>query len=139
MKHLILIALLFMGNCTIAQVKEADKITGTYMTEKNKGKVVISKKDNKYFGTLIWTHIPGAVDLYNPDKTKRNNKVAGSVILKDFEYTGEGVWEEGTVYDPESGKTYSGKITIDKEGNLRLRGYVGFSAFGRTTMWTRVK
>ncbi len=109
------------------------------MTEGNKGKVIVSKKGDQYFGTLVWTDVPGALDKNNPDKTKRNHKVAGTVILKNFIYTGTGTWEKGTVYDPESGKTYSGKITLNKNGDLNLRGFVGISAFGRSTVWTRIE
>lgn len=126
-----------VGNSAFAQ--DADKIIGTYLTEENKGKVVITKKDNKYYGTLVWTNAPDALDEKNPDKNKRKNKIAGTIILKDLVYTGNGTWENGTVYDPESGKIYSGKITLNKNGNLNMRGYVGISAFGRTTVWTRVK
>jgi uncharacterized protein (DUF2147 family) len=45
-------------------------------------------------------------------------------------------WEDGKIYDPKNGKTYSCKMTL--EGNeLKVRGYVGFSLLGRTTVWTR--
>jgi len=130
--------MLFISTSVFAQTTEADKIIGSYMTEANKGKVTITKKDNKYFGTLVWTDKPDALDKNNPDEKQRKNKIAGKVILKDFVYTGNGTWENGTVYDPESGKTYSGKITLNKNGSLNMRGYVGVSMFGKTTVWTRV-
>ena len=42
----------------------------------------------------------------------------------------------GHVYDPKSGRTYSGEMRA--EGNLlHLRGYVGLPIFGRTETWTR--
>jgi hypothetical protein len=45
-------------------------------------------------------------------------------------------WSQGKIYDPKNGKTYSCKMTL--EGNeLKVRGYVGFSLLGRTTVWTR--
>lgn len=140
MKRLTFVLLFFCITVTgFGQTADADKILGTYITEGNKGKVVIKKSGNKYNGTLIWTHIADATDKNNPDKAKRTNKLAGTEIVKDFTYSGNHVWEKGTVYDPESGKTYSGKITLNKDGSLDMRGFVGISAFGRTTVWTREK
>ncbi|MBO9594016.1 MAG: DUF2147 domain-containing protein [Niabella sp.] len=124
---------------TAAQATDADKLTGTFITEGGKGKVTISRINNKYVGTLIWTNVPGATDRNNPDKRKRDHKIAGMVILKDFVYTGDETWENGTVYDPESGNTYRGKISLKKDGRLHLRGFVGIAAFGKTTVWERVK
>ena len=47
---------------------------------------------------------------------------------------------KGKIYDPESGKTYSCKMWYDGgPGKLKVKGYVGISILGRTTLWTRVK
>ena len=138
-QFLILILFSFTASTGFGQTAEADKILGTYSTEGNKGKVTIRKAGNTYNGTLIWTNVPDATDKNNPDKAKRSNKLAGTEIVKDFTYSGNNVWKKGTVYDPESGKTYSGKITLNKDGSLGMRGFVGISAFGRTTVWTREK
>jgi len=140
MKQITFVLVLFcLRVVAFGQNADADKILGTYATEGNKGKIVIKKSGNKYNGTLTWTHIADATDKNNPDKTKRNNKLVGTEIVKDFIYAGNHVWEKGNVYDPESGKTYSGKISLNKDGNLDVRGFVGISAFGRTTVWTREK
>ncbi len=133
-----LLASLFIIITHSVSANEADKILGTYMTEDNKGKVVITKQDNQYFGTLVWTYIPEAKDEFNPDKSKRTHKLEGLVVLKNLSYSGKDTWSGGTVYDPESGKTYSGTITLNKDGSLNMRGYVGVSMFGRTSVWTRV-
>ena len=43
----------------------------------------------------------------------------------------------GHVYDPRTGRTYSGSMTA--QGNtLKLRGYLGIQLLGRTETWTRV-
>ena len=54
--------------------------------------------------------------------------------------SGDGkTWTDGRVYDPESGKTYQGRITLEQEDTLKLRGFVGAPVFGRTSTWTRVE
>lgn len=134
-----LLLLLFCFTSSFAQSGESSKITGTYFTENNKAKVAITQSGNKYIGTLIWTNIPNALDKNNPDKNQHQNKLVGKVILKDVEYSGDNEWKKGKIYDPESGKTYNCTITLDNKGNLKVRGFVGFSLLGRTTVWTKTK
>jgi len=57
------------------------------------------------------------------------------VILKGFIKKGN-VYDDGTIYDPKSGKTYSCTMTL-KGNNLAIRGYVGVSLLGRTSTWSR--
>ncbi|MCD2421135.1 DUF2147 domain-containing protein [Niabella pedocola] len=130
---------LFISANAVAQSADADKLLGIFITEGGKGKLSIKRTGNHYFGTLIWANVPDAKDIHNPDKHRRSTKIAGTVILKDFVYTGDQTWENGTVYDPESGKTYRGKILLKEDGSLSLRGFVGIAAFGRTTVWKRAK
>ncbi len=62
----------------------------------------------------------------------------GLVNLEGFKFD-DGEWEDGTIYDPKSGKTYSATMELDGKNLLKIRGYVGISLFGRTTEWTRQK
>jgi uncharacterized protein (DUF2147 family) len=57
--------------------------------------------------------------------------------LSGFKFAGDNLWEDGTIYDPENGKTYRCKITLESPNRLNVRGFVGISLFGRTTVWTR--
>ena len=117
----------------------ADDLIGTYMTDKNEGMVAISKKNEKYYGTLTWTKTPGKLDANNPDPKQQSEKLAGKEILKDFVFNGKDTWHDGTIYDPKNGKTYNCKIIRDEKGNLNVRGYIGVSMLGRTTFWVKVK
>ena len=58
-------------------------------------------------------------------------------MLKNFKRVEPGLWKEGTIYDPESGKTYSCKLTLESPKRLKVRGFIGFSFIGRTQIWTR--
>ena len=61
----------------------------------------------------------------------------GMVIMKGFEYIERNVWDNGSLYDPKKGKTYTGMITLVDKNTLDLRGYLGFSFIGRSSTWTR--
>lgn len=119
--------------------QKADNLLGTYMTDKNEGMVEITKKDGKYYGKLLWTVTPGKLDDHNPDPKQKSEKLAGKEILKAFEFDGDDLWHNGTIYDPKNGKTYNCKITRDEKGNLNVRGFIGVSLIGRTTFWVKVK
>lgn len=76
------------------------------------------------------------VDTDNPDPALRHRPLCGLKIGTGFKPSGPDRAEGGRLYDPESGKTYTGSMTRD--GNkLKLRGYVGIPLFGRTEVWTR--
>ena len=76
-------------------------------------------------------------DDKNPDPNLRFRLIIGLQIMSDFEYAENYNWVGGEVYDPKSGRTYSGKMTLVSSNQLELRGYVIFSLFGRTSFWTR--
>jgi len=132
----------------VAQTSEADRIIGVWLSENGKAKIKIYKQGNKYYGKIIWLKEPydengkPKVDKNNPDPEKRNRPIQGLVILKDFVYDSEDKeWEDGTIYDPESGNTYDAYMWFEDNNynTLYLRGYIGFSLIGRTSKWTRVE
>jgi len=149
MKHfpviLILIALAFLLQPIKALAQESDAVLGVWLTQDKDSKVEIYKKNNKYHGKIVWLKEPNEngkpkVDDDNPDVNKRKRPIMGLVLMTNFEYDEDFVWEDGEIYDPKNGKTYSCKMTLSKDKNtLDVRGYIGISLIGRTAIWTRSK
>lgn len=80
---------------------------------------------------------PSRVDNNNPDTSLRKRSLCGLQIGRGFHLTDSTQADGGQLYDPKSGKTYSG--TMASEGDsLKLRGYVGIKLFGRNEVWKRV-
>ena len=121
----------------LAAQQPADAILGTYMTEGGKAKIVVSKQGTRYIGTLVWTRRGDVLDSKNPDKAEAQKKLVGKVILHDLQHDEDADYKGGKIYDTESSKTYSCKATRQADGNLKVRGFIGASLFGRTTLWTR--
>ena len=134
---------------------DPDSVVGRWYTEGNESQVEIYKveKDGKttYSGKLVWFENPvyeeddpeagkKLRDRNNPEEARQNDPLLGLVMLKDFEYdVGDDSWSEGTIYDPERGKTYSCVMRLSEGGaKLDVRGYIGIPALGRTTQWIRV-
>jgi uncharacterized protein (DUF2147 family) len=125
-----------------AQIK-ADDILGVWLTTgKEPAKIEIYKSGQKYYGKIIWLLNPlsngkSKVDANNPVKNKRHQQIIGLIILSDFEFD-DNKWDDGEIYDPESGKTYSCHLTLKDKNTLKVRGYIGVSLLGRTETWTKV-
>jgi uncharacterized protein (DUF2147 family) len=130
---------------SISQSNEADKILGTWLVGSGKAHIQIYKYADKYAGKIIWLREPlneqgkPKVDKNNPDASKRNNQILGTVNMLGFKYAGSKTWKDGTIYDSESGKTYSCNVKMVDENTLEVRGYVGISMIGRTDTWKKVK
>ena len=135
-------AVLFASVSLYAQ--SADAIVGKWLNKDKDAHIQIYKSGNQYFGKLVWLKNPNddngkpKTDTKNPDNNLKSRPIWGLEILKNFTYD-DGTWEDGTIYDPKSGKTYSCKMTLDGNDKLNVRGYIGFSFIGRTDIWTRVK
>jgi uncharacterized protein (DUF2147 family) len=140
-----------------AAAQDGDAILGLWATDPEggggEGHVEVFKKDGKYHGKLIWlaepVYLPGdpegpegepKTDTRNPDPDLRDKPIVGLMVFQDFVYKGKGVWHKGTIYDPDNGKTYKCKLKFgDNENILKVRGFIGVSLIGRTTLWTRVE
>lgn len=75
-------------------------------------------------------------DIHNPDPALRGRAVCGMVIGKGFALNDADHASGGTLYDPRTGKTYHGGMTLEGT-KLHLRGYVGIPLFGASQTWTR--
>ncbi len=147
----VLLSMLFVFiMATSSHAADSDAVLGVWDTEKKDARIEIYKCGGKYCGRIVWMKEPNytaydkagrigkpIVDDKNPNPEVRNRPVLGLTIMKDFAYAGENHWEDGKVYDPETGKTYSATMTLASPRRLHLRGYILFSLFGRTSTWTR--
>jgi len=132
-----------------AAAASGDRVIGTWLTEGGKAQVRIERVGDRYQGAIVWLQEPlypadddqgmagkVKIDRENPDASKRAAPILGLRIVAGFRYDGE-EWRDGTIYDPENGKTYKCRMWFEGE-TLRVRGYIGFSLLGRSQDWTRV-
>jgi len=147
-KHILLLAGILFSSLTFfasAQAVQSDDIVGLWETGSGKARVNIIKSGNYFYGRIVWLKEPlneegkPKVDKNNPDESKRSTPLLGYRMLSSFEYKGDNLWEDGTIYDPESGSTYNCKITMDDKNTMNIRGFIGIAAFGRTDVWKRLE
>jgi uncharacterized protein (DUF2147 family) len=104
----------------------------------------VFENDGKLSGRIVDLREPlrdgkPKVDIHNSDPSKRSRPVIGIVFMYGFVKKSDTKWENGTIYDPKSGNTYSCTMELDGPDKLKVRGYIGISLIGRTDVWTRAR
>lgn len=81
---------------------------------------------------------PDQRDGKNPDRTLRDRRLKGLVVLQGFE-GGPKEWKGGPLYDPETGEgAATGTLTLRPDGKLEVKGCKA-AIFCRTKVWTRAR
>lgn len=125
------------------KAQKADDVLGFWLTDEGKARIEIYKEEGKYNGKIVWLKEPNnpngspKLDKENPDEKLQKRPIIGLNLIKGFTFD-DGVWEDGEIYDPESGKTYACRMKL-KGDKLEVRGYIGMAMFGRTVVWSKVR
>lgn len=122
----------------------ADDICGIWLKDDGAFKVKIERIADKYYGKLMWLEQPLGKDgkpkrdELNPDPSLRSRPFIGLPVLTSLEYDGDGEWNDGDIYDVESGKTYSCKVMMESKNRAEVRAFMGFSFLGKSFFFDRV-
>lgn len=108
-------------------------------TKKVESTIEIYEKSGKFFGKIIEIKDPEKKDaLCNLcEGSLKDKPILGMIIVSDLKKN-QDEWSGGRVLDPKNGKEYKCTISLKDENTMKLRGYIGFSVFGRTAYWYRV-
>lgn len=139
--NLLCVVLLFLS---IQFYGQNATVIGKWKTIDEDGKpksiVEIYEKSDKIYGKVI-----DILEIENKNKkcTKcsgedKNKPILGMVIIKGLKKEGA-EYNDGEILDPKNGKTYQCFINLEGNDKLKVRGFIGFSLFGRTQYWYRVK
>jgi uncharacterized protein (DUF2147 family) len=144
---LIILFVLCQLICFNLHAQNADAILGKWMDENQETIIEIYKPANQNFynGRVVWVKDSlgsfgdGLRDVLNDNTELRSRKVSGTNMLVGFVWDGTDMWRKGEIYYYQTGNDYNGKIYLNEEGQLRLKGYYSVLFFlGRTKTWNRV-
>jgi uncharacterized protein (DUF2147 family) len=113
-------------------------VIGDWVTPDHSIVSIYSCGSQKVCAKLAWIRDPSAKDDNNPDPSLKLRPLCNLQIGNDFEMTDETHAKNGTIYDPDSGKTYTATM-VASDSELKVRGYVGAALFGRTEVWHRAQ
>jgi len=131
----------FVGLLAFSQTN-ADIVGEWYNAEKD-AVITLFEENETVSGKITWMQFPNddngnpKTDPLNPDEKLKSRARMGMVMMTGFAYDEDNVWDDGELYDPKKGKTYSGMMTLKDKNTIDLRGYIGFSFIGRSSTWTR--
>lgn len=139
-QKIVFIASFIFLNSLWAQA-QSNSIHGRWYTENDASIILLEEINGAIAGTIVWlkrTHDETGnpkTDKQNPKKELKDRPILGLTILKGLKKDGK-KWAGGEIYDPNSGNTYKCEAHLDGDV-LKVRGYIGVSLIGRTTLWRR--
>jgi uncharacterized protein (DUF2147 family) len=73
---------------------------------------------------------------------RKGKPIVGMAIIRGVKKSTEteGIWDGGTILDPNNGKTYKLRLKPSEDGKkLEVRGYIGTPVFGRSQTWQKAE
>ena len=144
-KILLMLVAIVLGVARIASAQTVSPI-GVWTNSEKKATFEIYKCGDKLCGKIVSLTAPNdpatgkpKADPKNPDAKLRSRPRLGMVFMQGFKYDDDNKWDDGKIYDPESGKTYSCYMQMEGPNSMEVKGYIGFSLIGKSQAWTRVK
>jgi uncharacterized protein (DUF2147 family) len=142
---LILFVSLVPAQLTTKALSE-DAIVGKWMSTKKNVKVEVYKVNDEFKAKVIWFDdkddksrpMQTRRDLKNPNPELRNNKILGMNVLKNLKFNPESNrWEDGIIYDANSGRQFSSVVYFNDDGLLEVKGYWKFEFISQTLEFTK--
>lgn len=124
-----------------------DIILGKWMTIEGNLKVEVYKQNKDFKAKVIWFKdtddksrpMNERRDEKNPDKALRSRKWIGMEVLRNLRYYPyEDEWEDGKIYDSNTGKEWSSVVWMTKGNLLKVKGYWLFKFISQTKTFKRI-
>lgn len=137
-------ALAFMTSSVGMAAGEKTDVYGTWLTKGGKSKVAIEPCGKEVCGRIVWLREPlddagkPKLDGKNRREGLRDRPLIGLPLLTGFvPGKKQGTYEDGDIYNPEDGKTYSSEMALLEDGTLKVEGCV--LIFCKEQIWTPVE
>lgn len=137
---LVLLGILGSAGAASAEPKEV----GIWYDDTGQGAVKIEIcTPTTLCGRIYWLKEPlnakgqPKTDKYNPEDGQRARKICGLPIMGDLKKMSDGGFDEGWIYDPKVGKSYSVALDLLNDNKLKVTGYKGIRMLGKSFVWTR--
>jgi uncharacterized protein (DUF2147 family) len=115
-----------------AQAQSPDP-SGTWLTQSGDTRVRIAKCGAALCGIIVSSTYQK--DVNNSDPKLRERSMVGVQMISDIRPTGDGF--SGQLYNPQDGKTYTGKLKVMSPTTLQLSGCVLGGLICRSQTWTK--
>ena len=108
-----------------AAARAENSATGLWIDHTGRGAVEITECNGKLCGHVAWVQ-----DAKNSDQ-------CGKQIIGNVKPVGKNKWDNGWIYDPDSGSKYDVELTPVGTEKLKVVGYAGTKWLSETYTWKR--
>ena len=125
--------------CASSSAVELSSLIGRFSFPEQPGLVEFYTKNGTYFGKIVDLPDSEATDSNNQDESMRKRRLVGIDMFTDLTFNANsGRWEDGTLYDARSGRTYRCWVWFEKgSDDLSVRGFIGTPLMGQTQVFPR--
>lgn len=122
----------------------ANRLIGVWESEEKNLQIQMFDDNGHFAGKMIYFKcssddiMRNSVDSENPDKALINRKLLGLKLVDKLSYQGDNVWDNGKIYDPNSGNTFEARIQLIGPNTAIVRGYWKFRWIGRSMVFNRI-
>jgi uncharacterized protein (DUF2147 family) len=109
---------------------------GTWLSENGEVQVRMAECGAADCGT-IGSSRRFKTDANNPDISLRSRPLVGIRMIWDLTPSSDGSWT-GSLYNPQDGRIYSGRVRVTAPNSLELSGCVLGGLICQSQVWTRV-
>ena len=118
---------------------------GVWLHPDKRIEIEIATCGERLCAKIIWLKRPNGddghplADVKNKAPALRKRPLVGLNVLQGLRAVGENDWEDGEIYNPDDGVNYRTRMSIESNGNLRIRAFVLLPMLGHTLIWTPVQ
>jgi uncharacterized protein (DUF2147 family) len=112
-------------------------VTGVWIDHTGQGAVEIHPCGQNMCGRIAWLKEPLDKKGGGPAKDAKGRPMCGLQIIGDLKPQANGAWENGWIYNPEEGQTFSAEIKLQSRDALLVTGYLGMKWLGEDFVWKR--
>lgn len=139
----ILLLAFFIVSSSFNVARPAYQLVGVWESEAKNLQIQMFENHGEFSGRMIYFKcstdeiMKTKKDIENPDKDLTTRNLLGLTLVTDLTYQGDNVWDEGKIYDPNSGHTFEARIQLTGPQSAIVRGYWKYRWIGRSMVFHR--
>lgn len=136
---------LLMITSSFNSARPGYQLVGVWESEAKNLQIEMFEKNGEFSGRMIYFKcstdeiMRTCKDIENPDEDLTERNLLGLTLVTELAYQGDNVWDNGKIYDPNSGRTFEARIQLTSPRSAIVRGYWKYRWIGRSMVFHRKK
>jgi uncharacterized protein (DUF2147 family) len=124
-------------------ISPSHNVVGIWESEEKNLQIEMFEDNGRFAGRMIYFKCSSdeimriSTDTENPDKNLISRKLLGLKLVSKLDYKGNNVWDDGKIYDPNSGRVFEARIRLTGPNTAVVRGYWKYRWIGRSIVFYR--